>query len=344
MKSPSRLIIWDAVRSAIQVFRNYLTKWKSSISPRTVIWNIFRSIARWLLIHIVPAFATGLIFAAALGRYTTETQFAKDAFQNYLRPYQTQYRSCLLQMDALRERWENLELMLKFTAENTDPSASAPIVVFTYEGSISVAQDDDAEKVLGKIVVSSRRASACIDETIRQAAELATLLGRNEWFTTDISNRDKRMSEYQNYIYKTWASIDKLEKWEIVEATIKQSRDGEPASPKIRSDAQKYQAAVTRFRAHLLDVHVRHKDWLEKLDADFRDELAARSSRNVGFYLRNIFQDIFSFTHSRANSDIPLPEPSLAWTTATEENPPSADCNCGRPFASGSYQRLGDPP
>lgn len=328
----------------MRAFWSRFAGWALSVPFGKVAWKVTGSIAGWLLVYILPALATGLIFAAALGRYTTETQFAQNAFQNYLRPYQTQYRSCLLQMDTLRERWENLELMLQFTAGNNDSSAAAPIVVFTHEGSISVDKDDDAEKVLGRIVVSSRRASTCIDETIRQADELATLLGRKDWFASDVSNRDRRMSEYQSYIHKAWAPIENLQRWQIVEDAVKRSRDAEPASSKTRSDAEKYRAAVARFRAHLFDVHVRHKDWFEKLDANFRDELAARSSRSVGFYLGTIVQDVLPFIDPRAKSVLPLPEPSLAWTTETDRNPPSADCNCSRPFAGGAYQRLGDPP
>ena len=300
--------------------------------------------AKWLLIYIVPALATGLVFAAALGRYTTETQFAQNAFQSYLRPYQTQYKQCLLQMDALRDRWENLELLLRF-ARNTDRGANAPVVVFTHEGSISSTdKDDDAEKVLGRIVTASRRASTCMDETIRQGEELATLLGQKTWFRTEVSNREQRLAEYQTYIAKTWASISDLPKWELVGKAILRARDGEVLPAKSRTEAEKYAVAVDRFRAHLFESHARTKVWFERLDTIFRDELAARSSRTIGHYLRNIVQDILPIAPTGPVAAVPLPDPSLAWVTPIDKDPPSVHCNCSRPFAGGNFQRLGDPP
>ena len=146
------------IRAAFRIVWQRRAQWFMKLQPAgRLVRSALSALSGLLLIYIIPALATGLVFAAALGRYTTETQFAQNAFQNYLRPYQVQYRSCLSQMDMLRERWENLGALIDFAANNADPSATAPIVIFTSEGSISIDKDDDAEKVLGKIVVASRR-------------------------------------------------------------------------------------------------------------------------------------------------------------------------------------------
>lgn len=344
MKLRLRFDLLARARGLVRVFWYRATEQIKGLPATNLALRLAALTTSWLLVYIVPAIATGLVFAAALGRYTTETQFAQNAFQNYLRPYQTQFRSCLIQMDTLRERWENLQLMLQFAGENSDPSAPAPIVVFTHEGSISFDMEDDAERVLSRIVIASRRASTCIDETIRQAGELASLLGRKNWFDADVSNREQRMAEYQGYISKNWSSIAQLSKWEVVEAAIKRARDSEVPSLTLRDDSRKYYAAVERVRAHLFEAHARHKDWFEKLDVTFRDELTARSSRSVGYYLGSIAQDVIPLASQQSKAALAAPPPSLAWTTATDKNPPAADCSCSRPFAGGAYQRIGDPP
>lgn len=246
----------------------------------------------WAAVYMVPAIVSGLFFAAALGRYTIETQFAQNAFQNYLLPYQASYKECLTHMNTLRARWENVELLIKF-ARNMNPSASSPIVVFSYEGPIISTDDKDtASTVLGQIAVEARKVEGCMYDVIGKAEALGTLLGEQDWMNNEITHRDERLNEYRSLISKEWETITHIDKWEMLDKAISRVRDKEFVPKKFHTDLAEYAEALGYLNGYLARLHRREENWLKRLDQIFRNQLALRSSRTIWSYLESITRDL----------------------------------------------------
>lgn len=302
-----------------------------------------RVIPHWFFYYLVPAIVTGLVFASVLGRYTTETQFAQAAFQNYLRPYEIQYRSCLETMQGLRDRWQNIDAIYSYASSSVKGDGGAPILVYSVEGIIGETQGETTTSLEGKLVVSSRRSGVCIEESARQARELAILLGLEQWFQHEESERAQRMNEYRQAISETWTGAGHIDQFDLTNAAIKIVNEGGVLSIVQQHNAIKYLKAIEKFRALLLDIHDRDNDWFEALDEKFSRDLSERTSRKVGFYLRYILGDIFtnfSFLQPAVKNET---NTTSVWAKPINKSPPPVDCSCripdGLPFG-----RLGDPP